>query len=175
MLLQSKAPYVNGLLVYMGATDRNMALMASDFDKPTKHDWVLLNSILSANYDYDEDVDEKYTADVRHVDQNQEYLPDAYCIPAWIWMLPVSLILLFIWLNYSNYIYSAFINESLRQEFGLIGDNKKIVGVQQPPDAYGVGNEYYFYPMPAIPPPKYDESILMTDCNEDTQRQQHPC
>lgn len=182
MLLQSKAPYVNGLLVYMGATDRNMALLRSDFDKPTKDDWILLDSILNdRNYDYDNSDKSANVHNTRRSRNHHQNDTESYCIPTWLWMLPILLVIVFIWLNYSNYIYSVFIHESLRHEFGLMStatdlecstalDNKKLFGAQ---DAYGVGKEFYFYPMPAVPPPKYDESILMAGSNDDDDNEVH--
>lgn len=186
MLLQSKAPYVNGLLVYMGATDRNMALLRSDFDKPTKDDWILLDSMLrDQNYDYDDSAKPFNVHNARR--RNHSNYTGSYCIPTWLWMLPILLVVVFIWLNYSNYIYNVFIQESLRHEFGLmstatdsecstaLGDKKMTTAH----DAYGVGKEFYFYPMPAVPPPKYDESILMAGSNDDDDdnetHTQRPC
>lgn len=169
MLLQSKAPNVDGILVYMGATDQKMALLRSDFDKPAKRDWVQLNAILeSDNTDYDYVENDMFNlSEDRRKHPNHRRFAHSYCIPTWMWMLPVLLVVMLVWLNYSNYIHSMFIHEGLRQELSLMtavdteaGLTKKLVGE---PNAYGVGNEFYFYPMPAVPPPKYDESILLTD------------
>lgn len=194
MTLQAKAPFVNGWLVYMGATDRNMVLLQPDFDIPTKEDWVLLDSIFRANdYDYDAqytNYDKMLKADSRgRIDSvsqfsNRDRYAISYCIPTWMWMLPLLMLVAFIWIHYSNYIYSAFIREGLQQEFGITDpnrlnalptgghstanqSNKKLF---RPSNEFGVGSDFYFYPAPAVAPPKYDdvaEAILMDSSDED--------
>lgn len=177
MLLQSKAPYVDGIRVFMGATDGNTALLSSDFDKPAQHDWVRLDAILESNaagYEYDEQA--LFEEAQRRKHHRHRHVPPSYCLPTWMWLLPVLLVLMLLWLNYSNYVHSLFIHEGLRQQLNMMaadgeaGVNKKLVGE---PNAYGVGNEFYFYPMPAVPPPKYDESILLTDDDKSASAPQH--
>lgn len=193
MTLQAKAPFVNGLLVYMGATDRNMVLLQPDFDIPTKDDWVLLDSMFRTNdYDYDAQYYEKILSDSRNpIDAmpyiNRDRITVNYCIPTWMWMLPLLLLVLFIWINYSNYIYNAFIHEGLQQEFGLSNANhfngiamssttaadKKYFGIQ---DEFVVGSDFYFYPSPAIPPPKYNEineSVLLGSSDDEDENASH--
>lgn len=205
MTLQAKAPFVNGWLVYMGATDRNMVLLQPDFDIPTKEDWVLLDSIFRANdYDYDgqyTNYDKILKADSRgQIDSvtrysNRERFTINYCIPTWMWMLPLLMLVAFIWIHYSNYIYSAFIQEGLQQEFGITDPNQLNATVPLSSHAtvntsngnkkslrpnnneFLVGSDFYFYPAPAVPPPKYDdvaEAVLMgSDDDEDGETSNH--
>lgn len=189
--IQAGAPAVNGWLVYMGATDRNMVLLQPDFDIPSKEDWVLLDSIFRANdYDYDSqytNYDKVLKADSRgQIDSvsrfgNHDRFPINYCIPSWMWILPLLMLVAFIWMHYSNYIYS----EGLHHEFGIVdpnhfnaipmnhqtamldAGNKKLL---RPSDEYIVGSDYFFYPAPAVPPPKYNdvaEAILMGSSDDE--------
>ncbi|XP_031628868.1 uncharacterized protein LOC116344456 [Contarinia nasturtii] len=203
MTLQAKAPLINGWLVYMGATDRNMVLLQPDFDIPSKEDWVLLDSMWRSNeYDYDSQYGnyDKITTQIETVPRyiGRENFTINYCIPVWMWILPLFLLVAFLYIHYSNYIYGMFLNEGLQHEFGLIGpgqvnvvpmnltggDEKKSLRPQR--QEFAVGTDFYFYPSPAIPPPKYNdiaESILMdssddeedivatTNCNNANQKQ----
>lgn len=185
MTLQAKAPYINGWLVYMGATDRNMVLLQPDFDLPSKEDWVLLDSMLRSNdYEYDPSIEniEKYFYDspepngrdkLSHAFNEHPRVSINYCIPTWMWMIPVMLLLCFIWMHYSNFIYGVFIRESLEHDFSAEApDNvasgsaaKKRVNEED----FLVGTDFYFYPSPAIPPPKYNdvvEAILLDSDDE---------
>lgn len=194
MILQTKAPYINGWLVYMGATDRNMVLLQPDFDMPSKEDWVLLDSMFRANdYEYDPNIEgyEKIFADTQSATNEQrihtvpifterQHFTINYCIPTWMWMIPLLLLLAFVWVHYSNYIYGVFIREGLEREFGINAtDTNGMNGVavvttndkKFPQDEdFVVGTDFYFYPSPAIPPPKYNEAaeaILMMDDSSD--------
>lgn len=192
--IQAGAPAVNGWLVYMGATDRNMVLLQPDFDIPSKEDWVLLDSIFRANdYDYDSqytNYDKILKADSRgQIDSvsrvgNRDRFTINYCIPSWMWILPLLMLVAFIWMHYSNYIYSAFIHERLQHDFDIVdanhfnaipmnhqtamnAGNKKAL---RPSDEYIVGSDYFFYPAPAVPPPKYNdvaESILIGSSDDE--------
>lgn len=193
--IQAGAPAVNGWLVYMGATDRNMVLLQPDFDIPSKEDWVLLDSIFRANdYDYDSqytNYDKILKADSRgRIDSvsrfgnRDQFTTINYCIPSWMWILPLLMLVAFIWMHYSNYIYSAFMHEGLQHEFGIVdanhfnaipmshhtamdAGNKKVL---RPSDEYIVGSDYFFYPASAVPPPKYNdvaEAILMGSSDDE--------
>lgn len=179
MTVQATAPVINGWRIYMGATDRNMVLLHPGFDIPSQEDWVLLDSMLRANdYDYDPNSYDKLLND-DHIQSipiypGRQQFTINYCIPTWMWMVPLILLLGFIWIHYSNYIYSVFIREGLEHEFGAVvsaaaaaaatasnaADNKKL-----PKDEdFLVGSDFYFYPSLAIPPPRYNEAaeaILM--------------
>lgn len=184
MTLQAKAPLINGWLVYMGATDRNMVLLQPDFDIPTKEDWVLLDSMWR-EYDYDSQYGsyDKVSTQIETVPRylGREQLTISYCIPVWLWMLPLFLLVAFLYIHYSNYIYGMFLSESLQQEFGLINpgqvngvpinignvDEKKCL---RPHQEFGVGSDFYFYPSPAVPPPKYneiDETVLLDSSDDE--------
>lgn len=182
MTLQAKAPLINGWLVYMGATDRNLVLLQPDFDIPSKEDWVLLDSMFRNDYDYDSQYD-RISTQIETVPRymGHEQYTINYCIPVWMWMLPLFLLVAFLYIHYSNYIYGIFLNESLQQEFGLINPNQ-VNGVPinvteikekkclRPQQEFGVGSDFYFYPSPAVPPPKYNEiaeAILMDSSDEE--------
>lgn len=185
MTLQAKAPLINGWLVYMGATDRNMVLLQPDFDIPSKEDWVLLDSMLRANdYDYSQYGGyDKITTQIETVPHYMErdHFTINFCIPMWMWMLPLFLLVAFLYIHYSNYIYGIFLSESLQHEFGLVGPNQ-VNGVPiditcgeekkclRPSQEFAVGSDFYFYPAPVVPPPKYNEiaeSILMDSSDDE--------
>lgn len=178
MALQSKAPYINGWLVYMGAAERNMVLLQPDFDIPSKDDWVLLDSMFRANdYDYEGSSYEKMLADNRQVQSvplypGRQHFTINYCIPTWMWMVPLMLLVAFIWIHYSNYIYNVFIREGLEQDF-IANRDKKF-----PEEDFVVGTDFYFYPTPAIPPPKYNEAaeaILMSASDDEDVLNREKC
>lgn len=202
MMLQAKAPLINGWLVYMGATDRNLVLLQPDFDIPLKEDWVRLDSMLRNDYDYDSQYGSSYDKISTQIETVPRYMGrdnftinyERFCVPVWMWLLPIFLLVAFLYIHYSNYIYSIFLNESLQQEFGLIDPNQVGgvggggVGVggagravpinmsnaadkkfMQSPREFGVGTDFYFYPSPAIPPPKYNEiaEAILIDSSDD--------
>lgn len=203
MMLQAKAPLINGWLVYMGATDRNLVLLQPDFDIPLKEDWVRLDSMFRNDYDYDSQYGSNYDKISTQIETVPRYIGrDSFncAIPVWMWLLPLCLLVAFLYIHYSNYIYSIFLNESLQQEFGLIdpnqvgcvggtgrgggsggggggsvcgvpmnvnnGDDKKFM---QSPREFAVGTDFYFYPSPAIPPPKYNDiaEAILIDSSDD--------
>lgn len=183
MTLQAKAPLINGWLVYMGATDRNMVLLQPDFDIPSKEDWVLLDSMWR-EYDYDSQYGnyDKVSTQIETVPRfvGREHFTINYCIPVWIWMLPLFLLVAFLYIHYSNYIYGLFLSESLQQEFGLISSGQvpiNIASVEEkkclrPHQEFAVGSDFYFYPSPAVPPPKYNEiaeAILMDSSDDENE------
>lgn len=176
MNLQAKAPLINGWLVYMGATDRNFKiLLQPDIDIPSKEDWVLLDSMFRASdYDYDSQYGsyEKITTQIETVPNYmaRDRLTINYCIPVWIWVVPLFLLVAFIYIHYSNYIYGMFLSESLQHEFGLINPNQvngvpiDMTGAEEkkclrPHQEFSVGTDFYFYPAPVVPPPKYNEIV----------------
>lgn len=180
MTLQAKAPYINGWLVYMGATDRNMVLLQPDFDLPSKENWVLLDSMLRSNdYDYDPNIEniEKYLYESSEQTTKEKVplqrLTINYCIPTWMWMIPLMLLLSFIWMHYSNFIYGVFIRESLEHDFNINAngsDDKKRTNDED----FVVGSDFYFYPSPAVPPPKYNdivEAILLGSDDDDNEEE----
>lgn len=186
MSLQAKAPYINGWLVYMGATDRNMVLLQPEFDLPSGDNWQTLRS---NDYEYDTNIEnyERILIDNQGHTQavpvfNERHFTINYCIPTWIWMVPLLLLLGFIWIHYSNFIYGVFIRESIDTDLSICGpehlngfgpvvlaaNEKKYLQ-----NEFVVGNDYYFYPSPAVPPPKYNdvvESIFLSDDEEEPLR-----
>lgn len=155
MILQSKAPYLNGWLVYMGASERNMVLLHPDFDMPSKEDWVLLDSVMqSGDYDYDDGNFDKILAEDRRrmsIFTVPERFTIDYCITTWIWLVPIFLLLGVIWIHYKKYGYGIFEVDFFQQE--LINEKK------YPDEDFVVGTDFNFYPAPAIPPPKYNEAV----------------
>lgn len=171
----------------MGATDRNLVLLQPDFDIPSKEDWVLLNSMFRNDYDYDSQYGnyDKISTQIETVPRymGHEHFTINYCIPVWMWMLPIFLLVAFLYIHYSNYIYGIFLNESLQQEFRHVNSNQlNAAGVAinvadaeekkclRPPQEFAVGTDFYFYPAPVVPPPKYNdivESILMDSSDEE--------
>lgn len=195
MMLQAKAPLINGWLVYMGATDRNLVLLQPDFDIPLKEDWIRLDSMFHNDYDYDTQYGnyDKISTQIETVPpryMGHDNFTINYCIPIWMWLLPIFLLVAFLYIHYSNYIYSIFLNESLQQEFGLIdpnnlgggggagasggflpinlndADDKKFL---RSAHEFAVGTDFYFYPSPAIPPPKYNDiaEAILIDSSDD--------
>lgn len=178
MTLQSKAPYINGWLVYMGATDRNMVLLQPDFDLPSKENWVLLDSMLRSNdYEYDPNVDNvgRSVYDSPDLIAKENYLNEFnqrqrfsinYCIPLWMWTIPLMLLLFFVWMHYSHFIYGLLIRETFDPEFGgaqsgdaigpTTGDASKKYSNDED---FVVGSDFYFYPSPAVAPPKYNDVV----------------
>lgn len=182
MSVQATAPIINGWLVYMGATDRNMVLLQPDFDLPSKEDWILLDSMFRNNdYDYDPNTYDKLLTD-DHIQSipiytGRQHFNINYCLPAWMWMLPLILLIGFIWIHYSNYIYGVFIREGIEHEFGAVVSAASAAGAADQSDKklrkeedFLVGTDFYFYPSPAIPPPRYNEAaeaILMGSSDEE--------
>lgn len=181
MTLQGKAPYIKGWFVYMGATDRNMVLLQPDFDLPSKENWVLLDSMLRSNdYDYDPTIEniEKYFYEspdqLAKEKTSHQRMPISYCIPTWMWTIPLLLLLAFIWMHYSNFIYGVFIRESIDHDFNISSNGDVIVcsddKKRSNDEDFVVGSDFYFYPSPAVPPPKYNdvvEAILLGSDDDD--------
>lgn len=176
----------------MGATDRNLVLLQPDFDIPLKEDWIRLDSMLRSDYDYDSQYGsyDKIATQIETVPPRYVGRDDFtinYCIPIWMWLFPAFLLVAFLYIHYSNYIYGIFLNESLQQEFGLIDPNNHVVsgggggGVPinvsdaddkkfiQSSHEFAVGTDFYFYPSPAIPPPKYNDiaEAILIDSSDD--------
>lgn len=183
MSVQATAPVINGWLVYMGATDRNMVLLQPDFDLPSKEDWVLLDSMFR-DYDYDPNTYDKMLTD-DHIQSipiypGRQHFTVNYCIPTWMWIVPLLLLVGFIWIHYSNYIYSVFIREGLEHELGAVLNSAATTSTAgtgsesdkkfRKDEDFLVGTDFYFYPTPAIPPPRYNEAaeaILMSSSDEE--------
>ncbi|KAJ6639735.1 hypothetical protein Bhyg_12482 [Pseudolycoriella hygida] len=166
--LQSKAPYINGWLVYMGAPDHSMVLLQPDLDIISDDDdWVLLDSVLrnNNNNDYDK-IFEQY----KMTETRIQTIPVHECKRrfsldfSWIWILLV-LTLMFVTMHIlQRYGFNHF-NEQLNEK--ILNDN--VCKTFHPNDDFVVSNDSYFYPTPVIPPPKYNEVIeamLLTDEEE---------
>lgn len=178
MDVQAKAPFINGWYVYMGASDRNLVLMQPELDIPAK-DWVKLNTVALNDYEYSalygtyDEVSPQYEVMKRYIDRANRY----NCFPMWIWILPFFSVAVLIYMYYSQYIYGIFVNESLHlispaQVNGVpinLSDNEAKMKCLQPQHEFAVDSDFYFYPAPAIPPPKYNEiaEAILIDSDDD--------
>lgn len=136
--IQSKAPVASGgLLVYMGAGDRSMIViqppdnMLDSSSGAQDNDWVLLNSFRSPSHDYELSSTYKLTEThvqtmpiSEHGHRFGEYrrLHTAFCIPAWLWLIPVMLLMALVYIQYGTTLKSVMVEESedeLEQEILL--------------------------------------------------------
>lgn len=81
------------------------------------------------------------------------------CIPTWMWMVPFLLVICLIWMHYGNTIHKLLISEECDED-------------KKDSEDFIVALDSYFYPTPAIPPPKYNEAaeaILMSSDDENDQ------
>lgn len=148
MAIQSNAPYINGWHVYMGSAERNLVLLQSDFDAPSREDWIALDSMLHGNeYEYNDMLSDDNQARIHPAHQHRFMIK--YCVPTWMWSVPLLLLIGFVWMQYSNYIHGVFLREGLEQE--LIKHHDKRMFEQ---------NLVELYPSIA-PPPKYNEAIAI--------------
>lgn len=172
--LQAKAPQINGWIVYMGATDRNMVLLQPDFDIPTNEDWVLLDSMWRTNeYEYDLDNLDRIAKRIN----DEKPIKIDFCIPIWLWLLPLFLLCCVVFLQISNFLSNFCIDDNLQNELGLInaahlnGVPINITKINEKKHReFAVGTDFYFYPSPAIPPPKYneiDEALLLGSSDDE--------
>lgn len=180
--LQSKAPQINGWLVYMGATDRSLVLLQPDLDDiPSKDDWVLLNSMWQTNeYEYDSHL-EQLNSIAKQIETEEEHIRIEFCIPIWIWLFPLCLLCIVVFLQIANCLSGFCLNDSHQNDLGLINSNHLTGGVpinvtkineknyMLTNKEFDVGTDFYFYPSPAIPPPKYNEidEALLLDSSDD--------
>ncbi|GAB0086416.1 uncharacterized protein DMENIID0001_092820 [Sergentomyia squamirostris] len=174
--LQSKSPYLHGWLLYMGASsERNggMMFLQPDLDiPPSDDDWIVFDSFRPRDYDnihpYKLTETRIQTMPIYPV---RKHISTQFCIPTWMWMIPIMLVFAIVWIQYGNTIRNVFIYEDVEEEDedaeedNSGGSNKKIE------EDFIVALDSYFYPTPAIPPPpKYsakEESILMSSDDEE--------
>lgn len=146
-----------------------MVLLQPDLDITSDDDdWVLLDSVLrNSNNDYDK-IFEQYKVTETRI----QTIPVHECKRrfsldfSWLWIFPV-LALMFATIHLVQRYDLNNMNEQLREKFLTDSAGKTF----HQNDDFVVSNDSYFYPSPAIPPPKYDELIeamLLTDeeqCN----------
>lgn len=177
--LQSKAPVASGgLLVYMGAGDRSMIVIQPpdmlESGGAQDNDWVLLNSFRPPSHDYELASTYKLTEThvqtmpiSEHGHRFGEYrrLHTPFCIPAWLWLIPVMLLMALVYIQYGTTLKNVMVEESedeLEQESleqGKNSDGEEVVLQFKDKDAFLVS----FQPLKFIEeklqdlPPKYDE------------------
>lgn len=176
--IQSKAPYFHGWLVYMGASDRSMVLMQPDFDIVSEDDWILLDAFVHPR-EY-ENIGDTYKLTETRIQTMPIYpmrknLTMEFCIPTWMWMVPIFLVLGLVWIHYGNTIRNIFIYEECQDDDAT----NVLTTVIQAKDSnhkngdFIVALESYFYPTPAIPPPKYtdiEKEFLLTNVDESDEK-----
>ena len=146
-----------------------MVLLQPDFDIPSDDDWVLLDSVLR-NQNYDKLFDEYKISE-----QRIETIPIRsrftinYCIPTWMWIVPIFLIITFIWIQYGSYLNGIVLQEDL--QMNVDGTTQPTKKIEIKSNDFLVSADSYFYPTPSVPPPKYDdafEKMLWQSDNEIT-------
>lgn len=178
--LQSKAPLADGLLVYMGAGDRSMVVVQPPelLESGADNEWVLLNSFRPSqqSHDYNElSPTYKFTRHVQtmpipeHGRRFGDYrrLHTPFCIPAWLWMIPVMLLMALVYIQYGTSLKTALVEDSedeLEQEILVQhdkGPNGEDVLTLKDKDTFLIS----FQPLDFLEaklqdlPPKYDEDV----------------
>lgn len=158
--LQNKAPYINGWLVYMGTPDR-MVLLQRDFDIPSEDDWVLLDSVLRSN-DYEKLFDRFTETKFQPMTTVKKPINIQNCFPTWKWVVFIFMLVAILWMRYVTLLSIAITDNNVSSN----NAGEKVVKVDDFNDQktlldnnFIVCNESYFYPTPAVPPPKYHEAI----------------
>lgn len=167
MRLQNSAPYLNGWLVYMGASDKNVVLLQRELELAS-NEWVALDTVME-EFKLDDNNSLKamafYPARINSGivnDQQQQRLTINYCLPTWMWMVPVLLFMLFVWLQYGRQLNHWLVVNAEHQTGGdAMAPVAILVDIEHAPKTgdFTVSSDSYFYPMPAVPPPKYNESV----------------
>lgn len=123
--IQSKAPVAPGWVVYMGASDRSMVVMQPpdllENSAQGDNDWVLLDSIFRPAHDYNEIAsgDNTYKLTETHIQTmpirqrfgNYRRSHSPFCIPAWLWLIPVFLLLALVYIQYGTTIRNVLVLE----------------------------------------------------------------
>uniref|UniRef100_A0A6B2EEH7 Putative secreted protein n=1 Tax=Phlebotomus kandelakii TaxID=1109342 RepID=A0A6B2EEH7_9DIPT len=176
--LQSKSPYIHGWLVYMGASSERdhsggMMFLQPDLDiPPSDDDWLLFDSAFRPR-DYDGLHPYKLTEtriQTMPIYPVRKHISTQFCIPTWMWMIPIMLVFAIVWIQYGNTIRNVFIYEDVEEEDDDTEEDSPGATKKLEED-FIVALDSYFYPSPAIPPPpKYsakEESILMSSDDEE--------
>uniref|UniRef100_A0A1B0CKJ1 Transmembrane protein 59 n=1 Tax=Lutzomyia longipalpis TaxID=7200 RepID=A0A1B0CKJ1_LUTLO len=175
--LQSKSPYIHGWLVYMGAsTDRDhsggvMYMQPDLYTPPSDDDWIVFDTAFRPQ-DYDSLHPYKLTQ--THIQTMpiypvRKHISTQFCIPTWMWMIPIMLVFAIVWIQYGNAIRNVFIYEDVEED----DDDTEEEGstTKKIEEDFIVALDSYFYPTPSIPPPpKYsekEEAILMSSDDEE--------
>lgn len=132
--VQSKAPVaLGGWIVYMGASDRSMVVMQPpellENSAQGDNEWVLLDSIFRPSHDYNEipsasgDTTYKLTetkiqtmpiytsSDRERFGNYRRRTHSQFCIPAWMWLIPVTLLMALVYIQYGTTIRNVLVIE----------------------------------------------------------------
>lgn len=89
-----------------------MVLMQPDFELESEDDWILLDSVFHS-HDYEANSDTYKLTETRvqtmPIYPMRKNIRMEFCVPAWMWMVPILLVLTLIWLQYGHSIRSIFI------------------------------------------------------------------
>lgn len=89
-----------------------MVLMQPDFELESEDDWILLDSVFHP-HDYEANGDTYKLTETRvqtmPIYPMRKNIRMEFCVPAWMWMVPILLVLTLIWLQYGHSIRSIFI------------------------------------------------------------------
>lgn len=145
-----------------------MVLLQPDLDiSSDDDDWVLLDSVMRSNNDYDK-IFEQYKLTETRIqtipvhDCKRRFSLDF----SWLWVFPVLAFMFATIRLVQRYDVNNW-NEPYGDKY-LSDCKQQVIG---PNDHFVVSNDTYFYPSPVIPPPQYNESVeamLLTDdddCN----------
>lgn len=152
--IQKKAPVISpgetSFVVYMGAGEQSMVVLPEQLENAAQTDdsgWVLLNSIFRPSHDYSDlsSSSSSYKLTETHVqtmpisggaatgsDRHRfgEYRRTShspFCIPAWLWLIPVMLLVALVYIQYNgNNLRSVLVfEEDSDDEQELIVERRK--------------------------------------------------
>lgn len=144
-----------------------MVLMQPDLDITSDDDWVLLDSVLrNNNNDYDKMFDQYKVSETRIQTIPVHECKRRFSLDfSWLWIFPLLGIIfaaIHVIQKYDlNNYHEQFNEKCLTEPIACKSVDRN--------DDFVVSNDSYFYPSPAIPPPKYNEAIeamLLTDEEE---------
>lgn len=181
--IQSKAPVAPGWVVYMGASDRSMVVMQPpdllENSAQGDNDWVLLDSIFRPSHDYNEiPSGDPYKLTETHIQTMPIYTDrqrfggyrrsqSQFCIPAWMWLIPIMLLMALVYIQYGTTIKNVLVldddsDDELEQEIiierrkGSEGGNESCRVSMKNKDTFLVALDPFFYSSD-----KGDEKLLL--------------
>lgn len=152
-----------------------MVLLQPDLDITSDDDWVLLDSVLrNNNNDYDKMFDQYKVTETRIQTIPVHECKRRFSLDfSWLWIFPV-LALMFATIHLVQKYDLNNMNEQFNEKFL----NDPACKAFNQNDDFVVSADSYFYPSPAIPPPKYNEAIeamLLTDEEESNASNEMKC
>lgn len=128
--IQRKAPVLSAgggdsssFVVYMGAGEQTMVVVPELLENTAQSGdsgWVLLNSIFRPSHDYSEVVSSASSSSYKLTETHVQTMPisggagekhrfgdfrrnhSPFCIPAWLWLIPVMLLLALVYIQYNG-------------------------------------------------------------------------